>query len=100
MGRVKEVLAELDNGAEVVVTQWGVTFSSETLTKPTEPLRTPWNYHLTVNDIDSIKQMLDYLRQMRPFETLAEITGSHPQIDFPDLKTLPEAPAVGTRKAK
>lgn len=85
MGRVKEVLAELDNGAEVIVTEWGLTLSGDAL---------EGSYHITVNDLDSVQQMIHYLREMKPFQTLKEITGSHPHLDIPDLTTLPALDAI------
>lgn len=80
MGRVKKILCELDNGAEAVVTEWGLTLGSDAL---------EGSYHITVNDLEGIGQMLRYLREVKPLQTLKDITGSHPHLDASELATMP-----------
>jgi hypothetical protein len=93
MGRVKEVLAELDNGVEVVITLHGVSIASTDTAGV--------GLWITTNDLEQCMQVIRYLREIRPFESLAEITGEHKLIDWEGPKTVPETTVMAAgRKGK
>lgn len=77
MGRVKEVLVELDNKDEAIVTNQGLTIGT---------------LRLSLNDLEQTLQVIHYLREVRPFETLADIT----KTTFPHLASIPEIPTILT----
>lgn len=78
MGRVKEVLVELDNKAEAIVTNRGLTIGT---------------LHLTMNDIEQTMRVIQYLREVRPFETLEDIThDTFPHLASLDTTALPTLP--------
>lgn len=83
MGRVKEVLIETDSHREAVVTLHGITIG---------------DLRLTPNDLEQTLQLIKYLREVRPFETLEEITHTtFPQLASLDTAEL-EAPAAPVRR--
>jgi hypothetical protein len=88
MGRVKEVLIELDNDREAVITLRGLTIGE---------------LQLSLNDIEQTLQVIRYLREIRPFESLADIAAaSYPglQLAEPTVETEVVLPRAENRSRK